>query len=94
MIDPDNIMSMTDFKRDTLRWMRRIRKTGRPGVLTVNGQAEAIVMDVKAYREFMEQIERASVLDAVHRSAKEIDEGLGLPAVETLRAMRPRRKHR
>ncbi len=92
MIDPDNIMSMTDFKRDTGKWVRRIRKSGRPGVLTVNGRAEAVIMDAASYRRFMQEVEASSVMAAVERSMKEYREGKTMPAVETLRRMRPRRK--
>ena len=92
MIDPDNIMSMTDFKRDTARWVRLMRKSGRAGVLTVNGRAEAVVMDAKSYRRLMETVERAEVIEAVQRSMKEYAEGRGTPAVQTLQRMRRRRK--
>jgi PHD/YefM family antitoxin component YafN of YafNO toxin-antitoxin module len=92
MIDPDNIMSMTDFKRDTAKWVRQMRKSGRPGVLTVNGRAEAIVMDAKSYRKLMVAVERAEVIEAVQRSMKEYEQGKGAPAVETLERMRRRRK--
>ncbi len=92
MIDPDNIMSMTDFKRDTAKWVRQMRKSGRPGVLTVNGRAEAVVMDAKSYRKLMDAVERAEVIEAVQRSMKEYEQGKGVPAVETLERLRRRRK--
>jgi prevent-host-death family protein len=31
--------------------MKRIRKTGRPLILTVKGKAEAVVIDAASYRE-------------------------------------------
>jgi hypothetical protein len=92
MIDPDNIMSMTDFKRDTARWVRKMRKSGKAGVLTVNGRAEAVVMDAASYRKLLEAVERAEVIEAVQRSLKEYEEGRGTPAAETLERMRRRRK--
>jgi prevent-host-death family protein len=42
---------MTTFKRNSATLMKRIRKTGRPVILTVNGKAEAVVLDAAAYRD-------------------------------------------
>lgn len=91
MIDPDNITSMTEFKRDTGRWMRRIRKTGKPGVLTVNGRAEAVIMDAASYRKIMEAFEQAEVVEAVQRSMREFEQGRGVPAVDAIKKLRRRK---
>jgi prevent-host-death family protein len=91
MIDPDNITSMTEFKRDTGRWMRRIRKTGKPGLLTVKGRAEAVIMDTASYRRIMEAFEQAEVVEAVQRSMREFEQGRGVPAVEALKKLRRRK---
>lgn len=59
MIDVRDIYSLTDFQRNTRRHIRRLRRTGRPAVLTVNGAAELVVQDAEAYQR------RASEVDAV-----------------------------
>jgi prevent-host-death family protein len=46
-----DIHSMTTFKRNSSGLMKLMKKTGRPFVLTVNGKAEAVVIDATAYRE-------------------------------------------
>src|SRR6266853_1979004 len=52
MIDvTQDIHSMTTFKRNSSGLMKRIKKTGRPLVLTVKGKAEAVVLDAAAYRD-------------------------------------------
>ena len=46
MIDvTQDIHSLTTFKRHSSGLMKRMKKTGRPLVLTVKGKAEAVVMD-------------------------------------------------
>ena len=51
MIDVSrDIQSMTTFKRNSAGIMKRIRKTGRPLVLTVKGKAEAVVMEARAWQ--------------------------------------------
>ena len=92
MIDPDNITSMTEFKRDSGRWLRRMRKTGKPGVLTVNGRAEVVIMDAASYRRLMQEVEASSVMVAVERSMREYRDGKTVPASEAIRRMRPSRK--
>jgi prevent-host-death family protein len=60
MIDvTQDIHSLTTFKRNSSGLMRRMKKTGRPLVLTVNGKAEVVLLDAAAYQEV------ASHLDAV-----------------------------
>jgi prevent-host-death family protein len=49
MIDvTQDIHSLTTFKRNSSGLMKRMKKTGRPLVLTVNGKAEAVLLDAAA----------------------------------------------
>ncbi len=50
----EDIYSLTAFKRDSHGLMRRMKKSGRPLVLTVKGKAEVIVMDPATYQTFAE----------------------------------------
>jgi PHD/YefM family antitoxin component YafN of YafNO toxin-antitoxin module len=59
MIKLEDIHSLTDFQRNTRAHMERIRKTGRPTVLTVNGHAELVVQDAAAYQRLIEELEKA-----------------------------------
>ena len=45
----EDIRSITDLKRKTNSVLEQIRKTKRPVVLTVNGKAEAVLMDAREY---------------------------------------------
>ena len=40
-----DIRPLTEFKRDTARFMAHLRDTGRPAVLTVNGKPALVVME-------------------------------------------------
>jgi len=75
MIDvTQDIHSLTTFKRNSSNLMKRIKKTGRPLVLTVNGKAQAIVLDASAYQDV------ASHLDAIasiRRGLAQAKKGLG-----------------
>ena len=59
MIKVEDIRSLTDFQRHTREHLDRLRRTGRPQVLTVNGQAEVVVQHAAAYQRLLEELERA-----------------------------------
>jgi PHD/YefM family antitoxin component YafN of YafNO toxin-antitoxin module len=44
-----DIFSLSDFQRRTREHIRRLRETGRPEVLTVNGRAELVVYAAETY---------------------------------------------
>ena len=51
MLDLANdIRSLSEFKRNTVHLLERLRKTGHPLVLTINGKAELVVQDAAATR--------------------------------------------
>ena len=58
MIDPDQIHSLTDFQRNARKHIQRLRRSGKPGVLTVNGRATLIVQDPQAYAVLLEKARR------------------------------------
>jgi hypothetical protein len=49
MIRPEDIGSLTDFSRNAKAHLKRLKRTGRPEPLTVNGKAEVVVQGASAY---------------------------------------------
>lgn len=62
MIALQDIRSLTDFQRNTKTHLKRLKATGRPEVLTVNGKAELIVQDAAAYEETLAAISTAEFM--------------------------------
>jgi Antitoxin Phd_YefM, type II toxin-antitoxin system len=58
MIRPEDIGSLTDFARNTKAHLQRLRRTGRPELLTVNGKAEVVVQNAAAYQRLIEALEK------------------------------------
>ena len=58
MIRPEDIGSLTDFARNTKAHLQRLRRTGRPELLTVNGKAEVVVQNAVAYQRLIEALEK------------------------------------
>ncbi len=91
MINFDDIQSLTDFKRNTAKYLKKMKRSKGPVVLTVNGRAEIVVQDAKAYQQMLERVERAEAVVALTQGIGEFERGEGRPAREALEELR--RKH-
>jgi prevent-host-death family protein len=49
----EDIRSVTDLKRKTKVILNHVHRTKRPVVLTVNGEANAVLMDTKTYEKHL-----------------------------------------
>ena len=80
MIDvTQDIQSMTTFKRNSTGLIKRMKKTGRPLVLTVKGKAEAIILDPATYGDVSTHLD---TLSAIRRGLAQVKAGLGRPVDE------------
>jgi hypothetical protein len=55
LIRPEDIGSLTDFARNAKTHLDRLRRTGRPELLTVNGKAEVVVQNAAAYQRLIDR---------------------------------------
>jgi PHD/YefM family antitoxin component YafN of YafNO toxin-antitoxin module len=83
MIDLNEILPLTVFQRNTKAHLRRLKETGTPLVLTINGRAEVVVQDAGAYQKLTEAITRAE-------ARAEALEGIRSGLEKELEQMRPR----
>ena len=86
MIALKDIHSLTDFQRNTKAHLKKLKATGRPEVLTVNGKAELIVQNAAAYEETLDAIR------GIQRGLDGMKAGTGKPARQVLEKIR--RKHK
>lgn len=56
MIDPTNVHSISDFKRNTPAHLRRLKRTGKPEVLTTNGRSTLVIQDAESYEKQMREL--------------------------------------
>jgi len=84
MIDLNDIHSLTDFQRNAREHVERLKQTGKPQVLTVNGQAELVVQSAQAYQQLLEDAEVTRSLKALRQSLQEANRGEGVPARQLL----------
>jgi hypothetical protein len=86
MIALKDIRSLTDFQRNTKAHLRRLKSTGRPEVLTVNGRAELIVQDAAAFEDMLDAIR------GIQRGLDAMKKGSGKPFRQALDEIRVKHK--
>jgi PHD/YefM family antitoxin component YafN of YafNO toxin-antitoxin module len=83
-----DINSLSNFKRNTPEFLRQLKETGHPVVLTINGKAELVVQDTASYQKLIELAERAERMDALKASIEDMKAGKVIPADDVLAEMR------
>jgi PHD/YefM family antitoxin component YafN of YafNO toxin-antitoxin module len=91
MIKLEDIHSLTDFQRDTKSHIKRLKKTGRPEVLTINGKASLVVQDAEAYQAMLDVIDRTEAIKGIRHGLQEANTGQGRPIREAIDDIR--KKH-
>lgn len=74
MIQPKNIHSLTDFQRNAKEHIEKLRETGEPHVLTVNGKAEVIVQNAEAYQKLLDQLDYWDTVRVLRERLKDLDD--------------------
>lgn len=86
-VDLANIYSLSDFQRNTRDHIDKLKRTGSPAVLTVNGQAEVVVQSAEAYQKLLEDHELLQSMRSISRSLEQAKRGEGRPMREFLEAL-------
>lgn len=84
MIRPTDIHTLDSFRRQTRSHIERLHTTGRPEVLTVNGQPSVIVQDAATYQLAMERLE---VLEVLAESVRQVEAGQVRDAREAIQSL-------
>jgi prevent-host-death family protein len=83
-----DIHSVTTFRRNPGLFMKQIRKTKRPVVLTVKGKAAAIIQDTESYQRLLDIAARADVNEAIRQGLADVAQGRTRPAREAFNKIR------
>lgn len=75
-----DIRPLTEFKRETVRFVARLKETGRPSVLTVNGKPSVVVMDAAAWQDMQDQIDYAQTIAGIRKGLDQARAGEGVEA--------------
>ena len=91
MIDLENIYALSEFNRNSKEFIRKLKKTGKPVVLTVNGQAEVVVQSAQSYQELLTQQELLSTIRGISRGLEQAKRGEGRPLRAVLEELAAKR---
>ena len=77
-----DIQSLTTFRRQSGDFMKHLKKSKRPVVLTVKGKAAAIVQDAEAYQRLLNIAAQADVNEGIRQGLDDASSGKGRPVRE------------
>jgi prevent-host-death family protein len=86
-----DIQSLTTFRRRSGDFLKQLKKSKRPVVLTVKGKAAAIVQDAEAYQRLLDLAASADAEEGVRQGLDDVAQGRTRPAREVFDEIR--RKH-
>src|SRR3989442_14284745 len=82
-MDPiHDVHPLVEFQRRTADFVQRLKRTGEPMVLTVDGKATLVVQDVESYLKLLGLAEEARVLEGIRQGLQDMRAGRGRPADE------------
>jgi prevent-host-death family protein len=77
-----DIQSLTTFRRRSSDFIKQLRKSKRPVVLTVKGKAAAIVQDAEAYQRLLDIAASAEAEEGIRQGLEDTKKGKTRPARE------------
>ncbi|HET6180552.1 MAG TPA: type II toxin-antitoxin system Phd/YefM family antitoxin [Candidatus Sulfotelmatobacter sp.] len=81
----EDIHSLTSFRRRSGDFMRQLKKSRRPVVLTVKGKAAAVVQDAEAYQRLLDIAAIAEAEEGIRQGLEDVRRGRTQPAREFFR---------
>ncbi len=86
-----DIQSLTTFRRRSGDFLKQLKKSKRPVVLTVQGKAAAVVQDAEAYQRLLDLAASADADEGIRQGLDDVAHGRTRPAREVFDDIR--KKH-
>ncbi|QOV91918.1 type II toxin-antitoxin system Phd/YefM family antitoxin [Humisphaera borealis] len=78
MVATRHTQSLTDFRQKATETLERLNRTGEAEVLTVNGEARAVLLSPAVYDEMAREAQLTRDVPVIRQAMKQIDEGKGM----------------
>jgi len=89
MLDIANgIRSLSEFKQNSSEVLKYIKKTHNATILTINGKAEAVLLDPKSYQEMLNKISALESGNKIKTALEEMENSKGIPIKKTFKKLR------
>jgi len=87
----ENVLSLAEFEQNPAEFIKQLAETGRPLILTVDGEAKLVVQDAEAYQQLRDLAEQQELVKGIQESLESMRQGKGKPAREFFEELR--KKH-
>ena len=84
-----SVKSVSFLKNNTAEVLKNIGETGEPLIITQNGEATAVLQDIKSYEKLMDSL---ALLKIIALGQKDIEEGKVKPAEKAFGDIRTKLK--
>ena len=82
-----DIQPLSAFRANAAGFLKEVRESGRPLVLTQHGKSAAVVLDVEQYDALMEELE---VIREIKEARAQLARGEGIPHDKAMAQLRAR----
>ena len=88
MISTEHTQSLTDFRAKATETLDRLNQGDHAEILTVNGQARAVLLSPTAYDQLARDAQLTRDVAVMRQAIKELDEGKGIPLDQAMDRVR------
>ena len=89
MSPSEDIRSVTDLKRHTREILDHLHASGRPVILTVNGRADSVLLDVRVYEKYLQA---ANLAKLIAPAEQDVESGRTRPAGDFVKELKRAQK--
>ncbi len=75
MLNMRQIHPLTDFLRNHKAHVARLKESGTPEILTVNGRAEIVVQDAESYQALLDRLHHSETIAAIREGIASAERG-------------------
>lgn len=68
-------ISLTAFKRRSGEYIRQMKRSKKPIVLTLDGKLKLVIQDAKSFQSLLDAYEKARLSEAIQYGIKELQQG-------------------
>lgn len=90
MVKTQNTQSLTDFRANAMKTLERLNSSGSAEIITVNGEAKAVLVSPSVYDEFAHAINVATTVSRIRKSMQQVQDGHHRDGFEALDGIRDR----
>ena len=90
MIQPSDIHTLTEFKRNSAELLEQLETSRRPQVLTVDGHPKAVVLDVETFERLSSLVDQAEAIEGIRRGLDDVKAGRTMSLQDFEKSLRER----